>query len=284
MTRFLAALVLAGLLLAAQAGAGTHQLFRSSAWGGSVPHRNYGFIVNGELGPGDVLIFSDGSKFKIGRRLGSGSATLVFELADDPGKVIRIPMALRTEHLEDVASYITSYISGYERLRAAGVPVVRIHQSRAGEYVVVDRLSSSVRTLEDMVRDGGPEPAEREKITRAFVDFARKTAAFSRIGDFRDDQMAYDPERGEWILFDWTSSHRSLRKKMTPFDNFFEYFRKDEYVPNFPRPGLRWISELDAKVKAAIQEQRLSEPYFATGGCRPGVLRRFRDWLVNHLD
>jgi len=168
---------------------------------------------------GKTVEFSNGKKLKLGERLGSGKTTVIYELADDPTKVVRL--ALNRESLSE--NYLKSTWNGYSVLKQYDAPVVQLFENLSGEYVIAERVGPMIsfdnffkhldgRALSDW--DVTIDDELARKMTRAFETFAGKTAAFNGIGDFYDDQLVYDLKNERWVILDWTSGYRLSIKEV----------------------------------------------------------------------
>lgn len=159
------------------------------------------------LKPGDTLRFTDGREVRVGAFLGAGNTTAVFAVQDDPTRVLRVPCwdCRRPKQ----SKWITASIDGYEPLKYLGIPTVSIHEFHRDEYIIAERfhVEGSV-PLDRFIADPTiPKPLRKEMESR-LVEFARRTAAFSMISDFRGDQLVYDAAKKDWVLFDWTDRHK----------------------------------------------------------------------------
>ncbi len=182
-----------------------------------------------ELQPGDVLIFSDDSRYKISNLLGCGGTTCVFGLADRPGLALRIPSS--DGYLDGdgplIQEFIEQFIHGKNELRKNGVPSVEIHQFMSGEYVLVDRIEPVTRLDRFFANPFQFTETPRQRMVADLVDFATKTAPFESIGDFKADQLHYINGKG-WMLVDWSNEH-SLRRYSA--ENAFDFMFTDKQSP-----------------------------------------------------
>lgn len=147
------------------------------------------------------LICFERTCFNLGKLLGSGNTTLVFELADDTGNVIRIPRA-RSD-----SAFIDATIRGSRLLFLEGVPHTEIRSFKEGRYAIVERHPEGAVSLPQAIADANENANLRADLERALIRFAKSTALFKKIGDFRLDQLTYDPRARLVILTDWTAWH-----------------------------------------------------------------------------
>ena len=236
------------------------------------------------LEPNDVLVFDDGisrKSYKIGRKLGAGNTTLVIELADDPTKVIRIPLRSGIFKPLEIpyTTIMRTFQNGVSTLEQSGIPSVKMHDSMQGQFAVVDRVKTEYR-FDRFLHDEDLPPKLRQEMTDALVDFARRSAVLTEISDFRPDQFVYDAKSKQWILFDWTNLHKKASfeyaeevvNQPTAFingkdrfgdrTNFFEGFagysedrvRGIRWFPEQSR--YRWVSDLANRIHEVIQQER----------------------------
>ncbi|MFL5813892.1 MAG: hypothetical protein ACJ763_09975 [Bdellovibrionia bacterium] len=195
---------LAASLAIGSASAKEIQLFQSNG----NPRTDYVSSLHG-VDSGDVLIFSDGSRHKILKRLGCGGTTCVFGLSDHPGLALRIPSS--DGYLDGdgplIQGFIDQFVDGKAELQRSGVPSVELHRFRSGEYAVVDRVESVTRLDQFFADPYRFSEASRKQLAADLINFAEKTAPFESIGDFKADQLHYVNGKG-WILIDWTDRHR----------------------------------------------------------------------------
>lgn len=172
----------------------------------SAPVPGYDELV-ASLEPGTTVRFSDGSEFKIGQEIGSGSSTRIFEIDGEPDRALRLPKYIKHR------DFMEAYSDGYIDLHEARVPSVKILDELNNEYVVVSRLTgadgkSAPLTLRKFLSEGATDPDLRAKL----FDFARKTAHLQDIPDFSAAQLAYDYKHQEWKVLDWTYKWSGLER------------------------------------------------------------------------
>ena len=229
-----------------------------------------------KLKPGDTLVFPSQARFKVGRKLGEGGTTLILELPDLPGLALRIPKSWDPDDPGEplsATSFLNRTIDGASELRSHGVPMVEIDSYKRNEYVVVRKVGPHL-TFEEFVEGKGEAGVRREALSLALEDFARRTARFERIGDFKSDQVVFEPETGRWVLLDWASSHMRtvisghldplpaktiFRSGMTPF--FSRHLLQGrrpggETVFAAPDPELDWLADLANRIESTVHEER----------------------------
>lgn len=153
------------------------------------------------------LEFSHNTSVVVDRLLGQGGAHFIFQIADSD-YVIRLrkfkykPIVFLS--FNPFVSVDTFYEieTGYKLLSEAGVKLPQmldpgknrgqflIHEKIDFQYDYYDYLKSEI-------------PSElRNKMDKALLDFAKSTAQFRKIGDFKSDQLVFS-SKGEWVLLDY---------------------------------------------------------------------------------
>jgi hypothetical protein len=206
---------------------------------------------------GDTLVFSDGKEFEIAGILGHGNVTMVLGLAD--GRVLRVPIGRGFHRSRGYPEYISSFLLAYPELAEAGVPVVKVyeHESREGEYALVEKLEIAF-TLEDLIKPQSTIMGEqRDRAVEGLIEFARKTWAFSEIGDFRAEQIAWVKDRG-WVLFDFMEGARAYEQ--LPLETAFEQMR----IPGELRNRI-WEAVMEERAEHGSERCALMLTYAAGG-------------------
>jgi hypothetical protein len=140
------------------------------------------------LRPGDEIIFSNGHVVKLETEFNGGHNSRIFTIKDDPNKVIRIPKWSRK------ISYIKETQLGQEKLIERGIPITISQNTHNMEYAIVDRLNPNNKSFEDILKNK-VTIQQKEEMLNSLKDFAKKTASFSQIGDFKIEQLEYDFEK-----------------------------------------------------------------------------------------
>lgn len=215
---------------------------------------------------GDTLIFSNGHQFRVGALLGEGNTSRILALANDPGKVLRIPLS------KSKSSYIRSSAEGYRALKELGVPTVKLNTGLSGEYLVADRVGSHV-SLQDLINRKGSlsnHPEFVERIKEELKVFMRKAAPFSRIGDLHAGNLVYDIKARQWTVLDFTHDHllavsnKNGRMAMdtsntTLVDNLLQEFMNGKTIkPEFRgKPEYAWLEDFSKKLRAEVTNERI---------------------------
>jgi hypothetical protein len=143
-------------------------------------------------------------RVRVGKLLGEGAVSKVYEILDEPSRVLRIPINwsyYRKPHIQ-TPDFIDQTYLGAKVLETHGFPIVHIHEYQKFLYLIVDRVDGP--TMKDFIFH--PELFTTEEGLRMNSDlmkFVGQTADFSFVGDFKYDQAVYDADRG-WVLIDWS--------------------------------------------------------------------------------
>lgn len=160
------------------------------------PVDNYHEVVDG-LKARQTVVFSDGRRVKLGKKLGEGTNATVFRVSGSD-QVIKILSRLWTDRIV----YFNEVIDGYQEHAAVkGLNVPRLGEYKKGEYIFVEEVNLKW-TLADIFH-------ERKKITKASIPqlkaavraFARDTALVARTADFSMENIGFDGEK--IVLLDW---------------------------------------------------------------------------------
>lgn len=218
-----------------------------------IPTRNYDLDIE-QLKEGDTVFFG-AKKFRLGKYLGQGTTAQIFSLAEQPDAVIRISKQA------NALRYIDSTISGEDFLNEMNIPHTKIISHSPGEFVVAQKLPSTAMQLNLAIVDAIKNPDKRSRLEAAILKFARLTAAVSRLGDFRFDQIAYDPVQDALILFDWRDDNTRAEapSSKTIFEeNPFNKMRiRETRQEKFEIYELPWLQQLDTQIDEAIHDERI---------------------------
>jgi|GEM_PF-6188317 len=237
----------------------------------SLPIEGYDATV-AHLKPGTYVTFSDGSRFQVGREVGKGNTTRIFEIVGDPAHVLRIPISEFCMG-KPCGSYVTRFIDGAAQLVNQGVPAVAIHQHLKGEFVVVDRVSAGSLKLTEflnavLLQPHAKLPISAAELTDRLEDFAKKTMGLAEIGDFHTEQLVFDLTTREWRLIDWTAAHVPFYATTSANWNVFTTtFRSIQL--EMKTDNIRATSEAVDKLKAL--QKRIDE---SVASVRKGLLMR----------
>lgn len=160
------------------------------------------------LKEGDVISFTNQKRFKIKKFLGSGNTTMILELEGSPPRAIRLPKNSGSHSKEfTYGELLDSFVKGARYLEENAVPSVKIHESLAQEYAIVDKVNVDF-TFGEFLKNNDISESDRKKMIEEFYSFAKKTARLEKIGDFHPGQLVYDGKK--WIVLDWTSSNSKV--------------------------------------------------------------------------
>lgn len=232
------------------------------------PVPKYDQIVR-KLKSGDRVSFGDGRSFQLGKFLGEGKTARIFEIEGMPGKVIRIPSYAEISPHELSFSgpdYIRFYVEGYAPLLEAGISVPKMYNHYKDQYVVMEHIGQKgLIPLADFLTQD-PPPREVTRMSEELRHFARATAAFAHIGDFSEEQIAYDIEKHRWVLLDWINLHDRIEdvpqsKRRTPFSTLRDYAVRGYSLPPRMEPMSDWATDLIIDIEKDLkdaQSHRLS--------------------------
>jgi hypothetical protein len=173
---------------------------------------NYDYVVRG-LRPGTQVQLRDEQIVTLGRVLGAGNTTIIFEIGSD--KALRLP---KGEGLSPTgvayAGYMLWFYEGSSKVEASETPVVKVfrEESIADRYLVVEKLKpdetlGQIFSLEDLVKGRITDPAVAARLERELLeDFAPKTWALRFVSDMRSEQILYT-SRG-WVMADMSQTVR----------------------------------------------------------------------------
>lgn len=187
-----------------------------------------------EYHPGDLVSLrcgplKVGKSVKLGQYVDTGGTSVIFQLADDPAKAIRLP---KDEKLVQFgpqmlapSRFITFFINGYRAIKDAGVPVIEMYDYCKGKYVIVDYVDDRMSLKDFLIQYDHLDIQMRETIFNSLLDFALTTFAFDDIGDFKSTSLVYTKSLNRWRLIDFTQHHRRHKDEdsdETPFNYLFK--------------------------------------------------------------
>jgi hypothetical protein len=167
---------------------------------------NYDYVVHG-LRPGTQVELRKDQVVTLGRALGSGNTTYIFEIGED--RALRLP---KGEGLSPVgvayAGFMQWFYEGSAKVEATETPIVKVYreESIADRYLVVEKLIpdpslGQTYSLEDLVKGRITDPTVATRLERELLeDFAPKTWALRFVSDMRSEQILYT-SRG-WMMVD----------------------------------------------------------------------------------
>ena len=169
----------------------------------------------------DFLVFGSGKKVQVGKELGRGKTTVIFELAHDQDKVIRVPIRGGDRF------YIENYAEASDELVSAGFPAPKVlaHHS-FGQYLIVDRVEFDF-TLHDLLSwQAKISPVERLRLLSKLDeldDLVKKASMQTHVYDLHSENIVYSRKSQKWILLDFTASD-------LPADKRFGYYREHRVI------------------------------------------------------
>lgn len=159
------------------------------------------------LKAGQVVVFSDGHRFELGRFLGGGSSARVWALAAHPEIAIRIPCGQAIQF-----DLMQKYLEGWKELKRLKVPVIEIldPNNQSLEYQLVERVN--IKFTFDQWLTAYETQSSRPRISKPDVNAGLKALkSFSvsshLLAELTDGlQIGFDGKR--WLLFDFLSKNR----------------------------------------------------------------------------
>lgn len=152
--------------------------------------------------PVDILRVDDDTVFKVQRFLGAGNTTKIFSVTKENGTdeyALRLP--------KSDPHYIYSTNQLYPVLEMYNIPIPKRYTGVESKYILSEVVDISF-DLEEFFSK--VITSENQKIIdeakNALLNFAKKTAMFSDLGDFNGTQVVYSEKNKEWVLLDWTNS------------------------------------------------------------------------------
>lgn len=192
--------------------AASYNLFQLNEFGRPRATSNYDQIVE-NLYPGDEVEFTNGKKIRIGKFIGSGVFTRVFEVDGNPSQVLRIPLKSNS------CDMMNAFLEGQKKLLDSGGPVVKNFDFLPGEFAVVERIRTKGTQpfdFYDFLRPKSQVPKDlKQKMSEAAIEFAREMAKYDYISDFKRAQVLFDEVEGKWKIADLGGSVK-IMKGMTP--------------------------------------------------------------------
>jgi hypothetical protein len=201
------------------------------------------------LPSGTKLRFGNGKVFTLGSFLGAGGSTAVYEISPAGTDVLRLPL-YNVDPSMDYLDYQKQFLDGDAVLEKYGVPKVKVLDHHGSEYIVASRLPSDVQNTDAIAKLG--ENNQRRALG-ALKDFARRSAAFDDIGDFRLDQLHYSWENNSLVLGDW--AHQTSEDA----DEYHRLFNPQ--IPEDPKPN-----KLLGRYLELLGLQKTTEGYQTTIG------------------
>lgn len=272
--------------------ASTYDLSTDGPYSESRGYDYYEKVVEA-LRPGDELRFSNGKVYTIDSRLGNGHRTVVYSIKERPNYVLRLPRSNTVRH------NAKDYLDGYKELQNSDLRIVEILPESNLEYILAEKLPSGYKIILEMVLglelkskkvldDNGQmitgnieykmiqeelsraSQMSREDITEmenALVRFVEGLAQWLYVGDLHEGQLAYDPNRKEWILIDWDNDNVRFVLKGDPRRGIDDlnnrlFLITEWLLPERTNKGesaIKRLKELKSKTYKALEAERLKQ-------------------------
>lgn len=231
------------------------------------------------LKKGDILVYDGLDRFQFNRYLGAGNTTLVLEVQQifpegktDTIKALRIPKSRGKLKLPGrpvgppIVEFLDYTAEGYADLKKAGIEVPKIYASKKNKYILTEMISFEMDAKTYLKNRQSMDPKFVKTADDALVRFAKSTARFLEIGDFRTNQLVYDAVKAKWILLDWTTGHTRIWGPLASG----HIFEEEAHFWALSSNGSK--NELYLAMENAIEEERFRIP--GTQCVVPEVLRR----------
>lgn len=228
---------------------------------------NYKTLLS-ELKKDDVLVFDDSKiKFRFEITLGEGNTTKilkVYRVGDIKNEAIalRVPLDIglfsKTEHT--YTEYIKEFGQGVRSLENSGIRIPKVYHSYKDQFVALELIRPefdlhSYLTDSDFNRLIENLPAHTlQEAEEALYKFARTTSSYKTIGDFHSKQLVYDANKKEWVLLDFTSTHRKYysilpaqQKANHAFSDVF-YFGKSKMRRYPSKRGIKILERIEKEI------------------------------------
>lgn len=160
-----------------------------------------------DLAPGDFVTFSDGKRFQLDKKIGTGGSAVIWGIVGQPEVLIRIPHG-RNHHIK----LMESYRIGWEQIKALGFPIVQILDpaNHTLEYQLVERLHLKFTFEQWKEKSISPNLYPRKippaLYDRAFQELEALVLTSSHIAEIRDMlQMGFDGNK--WVLYDFVKNN-----------------------------------------------------------------------------
>jgi predicted CopG family antitoxin len=226
------------------------------------------------------------TSFKVGKKLGVGGTTIIYELLGFPERVLRIPKSDKiTRKGVHYIRYINFTIDGFEPLRESAIALPTIFESSPLRFVVVERFNSKLTLELFMLYPNTFSSEEAEKMLSELKVFAWSTREFRRIGDLNPSQILYDYDTHRWVLIDWTDFHYT-RAQNTKFnsaftdDDWYKSLNKIKEIAEKQRDSssiLEWIKKIQILLeKSADHPPEMNHDSSSTSGTCGRTLKKIQ--------
>lgn len=167
---------------------------------------------------GDVLVMPDQAEFQVKSSMKAGKTTALFQVVQTapavvyPTKIwIRLPLAEGefpgSQGHEPYSEFINKTIDGERELDKAKIPHPKVLRSMRKVYAVVEDFPHDFSAKEFLLNPNGIPHSTLIKAEKSFYDFISTTSPYSKLGDFKADNVVYNIKKDQWSFLDWTQGH-----------------------------------------------------------------------------
>lgn len=186
---------------------------------------SYDQIIN-QLPLGTVLRFMDQMEYQIVGKPQEGSTTVVYKVLRYPegktpfalrlpiqsGNWLSLPMLISEESTWRVSEFINQTFYAFGELKRSGIRIPKVHNFVSNQYVLVEWIDFDF-LLKDLIEDVDLLPLnEVNQAKQALVTFAKSTARYARLQDFRPENIAYIAAKAEWVFLDQVSGNIEIER------------------------------------------------------------------------
>ncbi len=202
---------------------------------------------------GDILKVHE-HDFEVLSFLGKGNTTYVYEVRQQGRSgtfALRVPKKSGSfNSTYTYSEFISMTIKGYQLLEEQGVPIPKIYEYYNENYILTERLYPQFTLTEFISNFETKSFSQTHKLTfdlakNSLADFLKTMSGFTKIGDFRFDQVVYDKEKG-WVLLDWTDGHSLVNNYLNDKEPFL--FNSSN-IMNFSKAKRNYLQEMINNIK-----------------------------------
>lgn len=197
---------------------------------------NYEYVSlaqNESISKGDKIFVTKDKYYIVKKMLGRGNTTIIFQVIDpsnDKNYALRLPFPSERFNLRNSINYLNGYIDGHKIIVKNNIPVVEMKEGKASSYVLMEVVQHDFDLFQFLTTPESIDSSIRKNAREALLEFAKKTAYISSIGDFHQGQIVYNEYEDKWILLDWTNHLSKVRHMNAPLLFSPKVFKQNHYV------------------------------------------------------